>query len=70
MNVIRRNGTVARGAVALAETCKLLAPISVICGLLNNPLAQRVYDFIALRRYRLFGCRDSCYVPAAGGKNQ
>ena len=64
MHIIRCNGTVVRGAAVLAEACKLLAPITLICELLNNPLSQRFYDFIARRRYRLFGCRGSCYVPA------
>jgi predicted DCC family thiol-disulfide oxidoreductase YuxK len=64
MHIIRGNGSVVRGVAALAEACRLLAPITVLCDLLNNPLTQRVYDFIAGRRYTLFGCRESCYVPA------
>jgi len=64
MHVVRRDGSLVSGAAAIAEACKLLAPINVLCELFNTPLAQRLYDFIARRRYRLFGCRDSCYVPA------
>ena len=64
MHIVRRDGSVVSGAAAIAEACKLLAPITVLCELLNTPLAQRFYDFIARRRYRLFGCRESCYMPA------
>lgn len=65
MHIIRPDGSVMRGAAAISEACKLLAPVTVICDLFNTPLAQRLYDFIAGRRYRLFGCRDSCYDPVA-----
>jgi predicted DCC family thiol-disulfide oxidoreductase YuxK len=65
MQMIRLDGSLMRGAAAISEACKLLAPVTVICGLFNTALAQRLYDFIASRRYRLFGCRDSCYDPAA-----
>jgi predicted DCC family thiol-disulfide oxidoreductase YuxK len=54
---------VLKGAVALAETCRLLAPVTVFCGIFDTSLAQKFYDFIARRRYRLFGCRDTCHVP-------
>lgn len=64
IHVVRRNGSIVKGAAAIAEACKLLAPIIVLCDLFNTPLAQRLYDFIARRRYRLFGCRESCYMPA------
>jgi predicted DCC family thiol-disulfide oxidoreductase YuxK len=63
MHIIRRDGSLVRGAAAISEACKLLAPVTVICELFNTPLARRLYDFIARRRYTLFGCRDSCYVP-------
>jgi predicted DCC family thiol-disulfide oxidoreductase YuxK len=63
MHMIRRDGSLVRGAAAISEACRLLAPITVICYLFNTRLAQRLYDFIARRRYRFFGCRDSCYVP-------
>jgi len=63
MHIVRGDGSVVRGAAAIAEACKLLAPIIVICELFNTPAAEKLYDFIARRRYRLFGCRDSCYVP-------
>lgn len=64
IHIIRRDGSLVRGAAAIAEACKLLAPIIVLCELFNTPLAQRLYDCIARRRYSLFGCRDSCYIAA------
>ena len=62
MHIIH-DGAVVKGAAAIAEACRLLAPVTLICGFFNTALAQRFYDFIARRRYRLFGCRDVCYTP-------
>ena len=61
MHIIRQDDSLAKGAVALAEACKALSPIISVCEVFNIPLAQKFYDFIARRRYRFFGCRDSCY---------
>lgn len=63
MHIVQSDGSVARGVTAIAEVCKLLSPIIALCELFNTPLAQRLYDALARRRYRVFGCRDSCYVP-------
>ena len=63
MQLIERNGFVLRGAAAIAELCKLFSPFVSFCDLFNTPLAEGLYDFIARRRYRLFGCRASCYLP-------
>jgi predicted DCC family thiol-disulfide oxidoreductase YuxK len=52
-----------KGAAAIAEACRLLAPITLICAFFDTPLAEKFYGFIARRRYKLFGCRESCYVP-------
>ena len=65
MQIVRRDGSVVRGAAAIADVCKLLAPTIVLCEVFNTPLAQRLYDFLARRRYSLFGCRASCYIPGA-----
>ena len=64
MHIVRGDGPVVRGAAAIAEACRLLAPIISVCELFNTPLAQELYGFIARRRYKLFGCRDSCYIPS------
>jgi len=50
------------GPAAITEICQLLAPFKFICSLFSTSLAERVYDFIARRRYSLFGCRESCFV--------
>jgi len=63
MYVVGVDGSMLKGAAAITPICKLFAPIPFPCEFFNTPFAQRVYDFIARRRYRLFGCRDSCYVP-------
>ena len=62
MHIIREDGSLLKGAAAITEACRFLAPVTFVCGFFNTPLAQRLYDFIARRRYRLFGCRRSCYV--------
>jgi predicted DCC family thiol-disulfide oxidoreductase YuxK len=66
MHLINCDGSLVRGAAAITAACRLLAPVTVICELFNTPIAKRLYDFIAGRRYRLFGCRDSCYAPGNG----
>lgn len=62
MYLIRRDGSLASGPFAIVEVCKLLTPFSFICNLFGTPFAQRLYDWVAQRRYRIFGCRESCYV--------
>jgi predicted DCC family thiol-disulfide oxidoreductase YuxK len=61
MHLFRR-GSVTGGVTAIREICKLLTPFGVVCNSLAVPPAQQVYDRIARSRYRLFGCRDTCYV--------
>ena len=62
MHLIQTDNSVLSGSSALADVCHLLFPFGAICNLFRTPLAQRLYSWIASRRYRLFGCRDSCYV--------
>ena len=66
MHLIQRDDSIMSGAAAITEICKLLAPFKFVCNLLNNSFADRVYDFIASRRYSLFGCRESCFVLRDG----
>ena len=63
MHMIRRDGVLVKGAAAVSEVCRLLAPVNVLCNLFDTALAQKLYDFIARKRYTLFGCRSSCYLP-------
>jgi predicted DCC family thiol-disulfide oxidoreductase YuxK len=62
MYLIRRDGSLAGGPFAIVEICKLLTPFSFLCNLFRTPFAQRLYNWVAQRRYRIFGCRESCYV--------
>jgi predicted DCC family thiol-disulfide oxidoreductase YuxK len=58
-----------RGAAALFVLRRLGGLWSVVGrlgALFPVRIADRVYDFIARRRYRWFGRFDSCRVPAAG----
>jgi predicted DCC family thiol-disulfide oxidoreductase YuxK len=62
MHLVRRDNSVVSGPVAIAEICGLLTPLGPVCHLLlRTDQAQRLYVWIARRRYRLFGCRNSCY---------
>jgi predicted DCC family thiol-disulfide oxidoreductase YuxK len=65
MHLIRRDGSLISGPVAIKEVCKLLAPFKFVCSLFSTSLAERMYDFIASRRYSLFGCRESCFFVRA-----
>lgn len=62
MYLIRENGSVIGGPFAITEVCKLLTPFGIICDLFKTPIAERMYDWVAKRRYRIFGCRESSYV--------
>ena len=70
MHLIRWDDSIMSGAAAITEICKLLAPFKFVCNLLNNSFADRVYDFIASRRYSLFGCRESCFVVRDGERSK
>ena len=62
MHLIRTDSSILSGSSALADVCHLLFPFGAICNLFRTRQAQQLYRWIASRRYRLFGCRDSCYV--------
>ena len=63
MHVVSSDGSVASGPAAIAEICRLLgAPIRYAPRLLLTPQARQLYYWMARRRYRLFGCRSTCYT--------
>jgi predicted DCC family thiol-disulfide oxidoreductase YuxK len=62
MYVILPDDSILGGSAAMGEICNSLAPFSYISSLLGTSQAQRLYSWIARRRYRLFGCRDTCYA--------
>lgn len=61
MHLIQRDGSVLAGPDALTEVCKLLMPLEFVCKLFATLPARRLYEFVAQRRYRIFGCRGTCY---------
>jgi predicted DCC family thiol-disulfide oxidoreductase YuxK len=65
MHLIDRNGSLSGGPVAISEVCNLLTPFKFICDFFRTPQAQRLYDWVAGRRYRIFGCRGTCYVVSS-----
>jgi len=67
MYLIRPDGSILAGSVAMAEICNALLPFSFISSLLKTSQAQRVYGWIARRRYTLFGCRETCYAVKPEG---
>jgi predicted DCC family thiol-disulfide oxidoreductase YuxK len=56
------DGAVNAGPKAIADVCRLLIPFAFVCNLFKTPQAQRLYEWVARRRYRIFGCRESCYT--------
>ena len=62
MHLIRSDGSLMSGPAAITEICNFLTPFKLICRLFSSSLAERVYNFVASRRYSLFGCRESCFV--------
>src|SRR3972149_8492135 len=61
MHLIQGNSIV-NGSAAIATLCELLTPFHLMSQLLRTPQAERLYGWVAGRRYRLFGCRGTCYV--------
>ena len=61
MYVVDR-GVLLGGSTALADACGLLTPFGFVCNLFKTAQVQRLYDWVAARRYRIFGCRESCYI--------
>jgi predicted DCC family thiol-disulfide oxidoreductase YuxK len=62
MHLILENDRVVNGSIAVSEVCKLLFPLGFLCRTLRAPLIQHLYDWLAKRRYGIFGCTKSCFV--------
>jgi predicted DCC family thiol-disulfide oxidoreductase YuxK len=58
------------GSIRMAEGLGL--PWSLAAGfrILPHPLRDRLYAFVACNRLRLFGKRETCYVPKAGDEDR
>ena len=61
-----------RSTAALRIARRLTFPWPLAYGLIlvPRPLRDLVYDAIARRRYRWFGCRESCMVPDPAFRNR
>ena len=64
MHLILDNNSISSGSIAITEVCNLLTPFHFLCNLLKTKPAQLLYNWIAKRRYRIFGCSDSCFIVA------
>lgn len=62
LHLVMQDGKVISGATAISEICGLLSPFGVVCQILATPPFQKLYGWLARRRYRIFGCRQSCYT--------
>jgi len=62
MYLIVSDRAVLGGTLGIVAVCKLLSGFGSICSVLGTEPAQRFYEWVARRRYRLFGCRDACYL--------
>lgn len=69
MHLIQEDDSIVHGSSAIADLFELLTPFHLMSGILRTPQAERLYGWIASRRYRLFGCRETCYVVRASANN-
>ena len=61
MHLIRES-SITGGSAAIGEIVDILTPFGWISHILRSRPAERVYSWIAGHRYRLFGCRGTCYM--------
>lgn len=57
-------------ALRIAKLLRFPWPLLAVFLLVPRPLRDFVYDFIARRRHRWFGRRESCMVPAPGVRDR
>ncbi|HUK50524.1 MAG TPA: DUF393 domain-containing protein [Terriglobales bacterium] len=62
MHLIQTNDTVLAGPEAIRKLCESLMPLRILCAIFSTSPARRLYEFIARRRYKIFGCRGYCYT--------
>lgn len=53
----------ARAALLIAKSLRLPWRLAAVFGAVPDKLLNRAYDFIARRRYRVFGRSDTCILP-------
>ena len=64
--VYTRSTAVLRALHYLSGPVRWLRPLVLVPALLRDP----IYDLIARNRYRWFGQRSTCFVPAAATRNR
>jgi len=62
MHLVRADGELLSGPLAISEMCTHICPVTFLCRIFSSIVFQRLYSSLARRRYRVFGCRQSCYL--------
>jgi predicted DCC family thiol-disulfide oxidoreductase YuxK len=60
----------AEGSIRLAMGLGLPWSLAGLLRVLPRRLADALYDWVARNRFRLFGRRETCYLPRAGDQNR
>jgi predicted DCC family thiol-disulfide oxidoreductase YuxK len=62
--------TKAQGSIRLAMGLGFPWPLAGILRVLPRRLADALYDCVARNRFRIFGRRETCYVPSAADRDR
>lgn len=63
--IVDDDGSISSGSLAIKQLCILLTPFNFLCNILGTQPVERLYNWLAKRRYLIFGCRDSCFTAEA-----
>ena len=66
MHLVRADGKLFSGPQAISEVCTYLCPVGFLCRIFKSTTFQKLYTWLAGRRYQIFGCRQSCYLSGTG----
>lgn len=62
--------TKSSAALTIAKDLEGVYPLLYILYFIPKPIRDVVYDFIAKRRYKWYGKKDSCMIPTQSLKNK
>jgi predicted DCC family thiol-disulfide oxidoreductase YuxK len=62
MHLVLADGKLLTGPEAISEVCTFICPLGFLCRIFKSPNFQKLYRWLAGRRYQVFGCRQSCYL--------
>ncbi|HXY83117.1 MAG TPA: DUF393 domain-containing protein [Candidatus Saccharimonadales bacterium] len=65
MHLVDDDDSISSGPLAIKQLCILLTPFNFLCNILATRPAERLYNWLAQRRYLIFGCRHSCFTVDA-----